>query len=97
MPIAIKNKFVLITASLVVVIVLFVFSTRRSNIDFNTQVKPILNDNCISCHGGVKKQGGFSVLFHEEALAKLKSGRYGIIPGDPRNSEKNACRTNMIH
>lgn len=56
-------------------------------IDFNTQVKPILNKKCISCHGGVKKKGGFSVLFEEEALAKTESGKPAIIPGDPHASE----------
>ncbi len=81
------NKALLITVSLVVSASVFVFSTTHSTIDFNTQVKPILNKNCITCHGGVKKQGGFSVLFRSEALAKVKSGKYAIIPGDPGNSE----------
>ncbi len=81
------NKTILLTASLVAVVSFFVFSTGHSPVDFNTDVKPILNRSCISCHGGVKKQGGFSVLFREEALAKLKSGKYGIVPGDPGESE----------
>ncbi|MBO0932003.1 DUF1553 domain-containing protein [Fibrella aquatilis] len=56
-------------------------------VDYSTQVKPILNKHCIACHGGVKKQGEFSVLFEEEALAKNKSGHAAIIPGDAKNSE----------
>lgn len=60
---------------------------KKSTIDFTTQVKPILNKHCISCHGGVKQKGGFSVLFREEALAKTKSGKPAIVPGDPANSE----------
>lgn len=55
-------------------------------IDFSTQVKPILNKHCISCHGGVKKSGNFSVLFEEEAFAPTKSGKPAIIPGDPDGS-----------
>ena len=55
-------------------------------VDYSTQVKPILNKNCIACHGGVKKQGGFSLLFQEEALGKTKSGKPAIIPGQPENS-----------
>lgn len=86
-PIVINRKTFLLTGSLLVLGTLFVFSTRHATIDFNTQVKPILNRSCINCHGGVKKQGGFSVLFRSEALAKLKSGRYGIVPGDPGKSE----------
>jgi len=56
-------------------------------VDFATQVKPIINKHCISCHGGVKQKGGFSLLFREEALAKTKDGKYGIVPGDPEHSE----------
>lgn len=62
------------------------FSSEKP-IDFNTQVKPILNKKCITCHGGVKQQGGFSVLFREEAMAATKSGKPAIIPGNPEDSE----------
>ncbi len=60
------------------------FSAKE--IDYNVDVKPILNKNCISCHGGVKKQGGFSILFKEEAFAKTKSGSPAIIPFEPEKS-----------
>src|SRR6185437_7897653 len=56
-------------------------------IDFNTQVKPIINRKCITCHGGVRAKGGFSLLFQQEALAKTESGKPAIIPGDPDHSE----------
>lgn len=60
---------------------------KKQTIDFSTQVKPILNKNCIACHGGVKKQGGFSVLFREEALGNTSSGKPAIIAGDPEHSD----------
>ncbi|MBC8151392.1 MAG: hypothetical protein H7Z72_00620, partial [Bacteroidetes bacterium] len=47
----------------------------ESRVDYNTQVKPLLNKNCIACHGGVKKASGFSLLFKHEALAPAKSGK----------------------
>ncbi len=56
-------------------------------IDYNTQVKPIINSRCISCHGGVKQNGGFSLLFEEQAKGKTKSGAIAIIPGHPGQSE----------
>jgi len=56
-------------------------------VDFNTQIKPILNKNCIACHGGVKKVEGFSVLFRHEAVAPTKSGKPAIIPGHADQSE----------
>ncbi|WP_010518544.1 PSD1 and planctomycete cytochrome C domain-containing protein [Croceivirga radicis] len=58
-----------------------------SRVNFNTQIKPILNKRCISCHGGVKKSGGFSVLFEEEAFAATESGKPAIIKGDAAASE----------
>lgn len=65
----------------------FIFLSNRSKINYTTQVKPIINKNCITCHGGVKQKGGFSLLFREEALAKTETGKYGIVPGDVGNSE----------
>lgn len=59
----------------------------EKDVDFSTQVKPILNKHCISCHGGVKRSGNFSLLFREEALDTTESGKFGIIPGDPQHSE----------
>ncbi|WP_367915311.1 DUF1553 domain-containing protein [Leadbetterella sp. DM7] len=56
-------------------------------VDYITQVKPILNKHCISCHGGVKMQSNYSLLYREEALGKGKSGKYGIIPGNASGSE----------
>ena len=56
-------------------------------INYALDVKPILNKNCIVCHGGVKKLGGFSVLFEEEAFAKTKSGKVAIVRGDAKASD----------
>lgn len=63
------------------------WSPFSEEIDFNTQVKPILNKRCVSCHGGVKKAGNYSVLFSHEALGKAKSGKHPIIAGDADASE----------
>jgi hypothetical protein len=87
MRISKQKKTITVVASLSLLAVLFVWSTHSATVDFNAEVKPILNKKCISCHGGVKQQGGFSLLFRSEALAKTESGRFAIIPGDPANSE----------
>ncbi|SDJ90166.1 Carbohydrate binding module (family 6) [Catalinimonas alkaloidigena] len=60
---------------------------REPPLDFNADVRPILNQQCIACHGGVKRSGGFSLLFREEALAPTESGKPAIVPGDPDGSE----------
>jgi hypothetical protein len=81
------RKTLLIPFLLTALIAVFVFSTRRQAVDFSADVKPIINKKCISCHGGVKKQSGFSLLFRSEALAKTKSGKPAIVPGDADASE----------
>src|ERR1700740_2494210 len=56
-------------------------------VDFSRDIRPILNQNCSSCHGGVRQKGGVSFSFREEALGKGKSGLPTIVPGDPDASE----------
>ena len=82
-----SKKFLFIIIPAIAAISLFVFSSSQPAIDFNTQVKPILNKKCITCHGGVRRKAGFSLLFRSDALAKNKSGKPAIIPGDPDHSE----------
>ncbi len=57
-------------------------------IDFNAQIRPILNQSCTSCHGGVKAAGDISFVYRE-AAAKVgkKSGRPVIVAGKPEASE----------
>jgi len=80
---------ILIIALLVLVlsIISFAWIGKNDTIDFTTQIKPIINKHCISCHGGVKQKGGFSFLFREEAMAVTESGQPAIIPGEPGKSE----------
>jgi hypothetical protein len=83
-----RSKKIIVTILLLTgAVVIFTYSTSNSKVDFNTEVKPILNKKCITCHGGVKRQGGFSVLFRSEALANTESGKPAIVPGEPGKSE----------
>ncbi len=66
---------------------LWLTGCKDEKIDFSAQVKPILNKRCISCHGGVKRNADFSLLFRHEALDTTESGKLAIIPGDPNHSE----------
>jgi hypothetical protein len=60
---------------------------ESKGIDFNTQVKPIFNKQCITCHGGVKVKGGFSMMTREDILAPTKSGKPAVVPGNAGASE----------
>ena len=56
-------------------------------VHFSRDVRPILNQNCMQCHGGVRQKNGVSFLFREEALGTGKSGKRTIVPGKPDESE----------
>ncbi|MEM1124628.1 MAG: DUF1549 domain-containing protein, partial [Bacteroidota bacterium] len=83
------TKWLLVSFGLLGVFILLNQCTFHSEqaIDFNTQVKPILNQKCIHCHGGVKQSAGFSLMTREKALSPTDNGQPAIVPGDADNSE----------
>ena len=77
------NMYWLLTLSLIISGILvstYISSSSNAQISYAQDVKPILNKHCIACHGGVKKQGKFSLLFQEEAYAATASGKPSIVP-----------------
>src|SRR5579862_1813204 len=60
-----------------------------AKIDFNRDIRPILNENCLKCHGpddgGRKAKLRFDL--REPALKPAKSGKIAIVPGAPEKSE----------
>ena len=55
--------------------------------DFNQPtIQSLLQDHCVSCHGGVKKRGGFSVVSLEPMLGKGDSDVPILVPGKPEAS-----------
>src|SRR4051812_27753355 len=61
--------------------------TLPARVDFNRHIRPILNQNCTACHGGVKRAAGISFIYREEATRAGESGRPTIVPGKPDQSE----------
>ena len=83
-----RKRFIIFLGTIFIsLVVLFYVVKPENEVDFSADVKPILNKHCISCHGGVKKTAGFSVLFESEALGETQSGKPAIIPGNSNKSE----------
>ncbi len=85
--IKIPMAYWIVVSSIILVTVVSSYFVSNNKVDFNVEIKPLLNKKCITCHGGVKRQAGFSLLFRSDALSKSKSGKFAIIPGDAQNSE----------
>ncbi len=62
-------------------------SASGDEVDFNRDVRPIFNERCVACHGGVRQQAGLSLLFRADATRPAESGRSAVVPGDPGASE----------
>ena len=52
---------------------------------YTERVRPILEKNCYSCHGGMNHRGGFNM---QTKAGMLKGGKDGVavVPGDPGKS-----------
>ncbi len=85
--IANMKKYLLFLCGLLLLVAVAWLPWQSHKVDYNIVVKPILNKHCMSCHGGVKKKGGFSLLTREEALQPTESGKIAIVPGKPGESE----------
>lgn len=82
-----RSKFIMLISTFLGAFLLWQWYNHSQKVDYATQIKPILNQRCITCHGGVKKSGGFSLLTREEALLPAKSGKPAIVPGNANASE----------
>ncbi|MEZ4699858.1 MAG: PSD1 and planctomycete cytochrome C domain-containing protein [Rhodothermales bacterium] len=65
----------------------YLFRAAHAPPDFNSEIRPLLNGQCLRCHGGVRQAGDFSLLFPDDALLPGESGRIPIVPGQPDSSE----------
>ncbi|HRI13800.1 MAG TPA: ankyrin repeat domain-containing protein [Verrucomicrobiota bacterium] len=57
-----------------------------TSIDFNRDIRPMLERSCAGCHSGEKPKGGFGITTRDLALKGGQSGEPAIIPGHGNGS-----------
>jgi hypothetical protein len=57
--------------------------------DWNWDVRPILSQNCFSCHGRATQKGGVRLDTEQAAYAEISEdkGHHALVPGNPGKSE----------
>jgi hypothetical protein len=67
---------------------LFAFSLGSSSagsVEFNRDIRPILSDNCYTCHGPDKANRKTSLRLDNEASVFTDlGGHQAVVPGDPK-------------
>jgi hypothetical protein len=53
---------------------------------FETKIRPVLTENCGTCHGSRRPKSGLRLSERVFVLRGGKSGQPAIVPGDPENS-----------
>jgi hypothetical protein len=58
-------------------------------VDFSRQIRPILANNCLKCHGAdpAERKANLRLDVRESALGAAESGEHAIVPGKPEVSE----------
>ncbi|MBL9153974.1 MAG: PSD1 domain-containing protein [Verrucomicrobiales bacterium] len=57
-----------------------------AEIDFEREIRPILAEKCLLCHGPDDSKGGLRLTGLDFATRELESGHRGIVPGRPELS-----------
>ena len=82
------NKHALLVLSICLIVTGTLRAASKPAIDFNRDVRPILSENCFSCHGPDKnkRKAGLRLDVKEDAFKKLDSDNFAIVPGKPAQS-----------
>jgi hypothetical protein len=75
-------------ATLIFGVILGAATCSAEPIDFSRQIRPILSENCIACHGPDEKGRKGKLRLDDEQDAKRdRKGDFVILPGKPEQSE----------
>ena len=63
--------------------------SKQSNVDFKTDIRPILSNRCFACHGPdeSKVESGLRLNEFESATSPADSGSRALVPGSVSESE----------
>lgn len=88
MMIAPKTRFQAIRLQ-ILAFILLVSATPSfaQTVDFSRDVRPIFNEFCVSCHGGVKQASNLSFIYRDSLIKPAKSGEIPVLPNYPLESE----------
>ena len=87
------SRLCYISTRLILVLLAFltltgVFNAKAEEVDFNTQIRPLLSNNCLTCHGPDEEERAAGLRLDTEAGSRLDLGGYAAIaPGNPNASE----------
>lgn len=81
------SRLLLLAAGAALCLSLNAGCSRAPEVSFNEDIRPILNERCAACHGGIRRQGDLSLLFRHEAIAEAESGLRAVVPFKPAESE----------
>ena len=71
----IEHLFVPLTCVLAVLLgASYLNAADAVTIDFTSQIRPILRDHCLDCHGGVKQAADLSFIHRDAALEVIEAG-----------------------
>ncbi|HAC92938.1 MAG TPA: hypothetical protein DCF63_20245, partial [Planctomycetaceae bacterium] len=62
-------------------------SAVAQNVDFASQIQPLLARRCYACHGPDQQEGGIRFDQRDSLLVPADSGLVAIVSGDPNASE----------
>src|SRR6185436_13903319 len=64
-------------------------ATSSAPVNYNRQIRHILADKCLACHGfdAAERKGSLRLDVRESAVGAAESGEHAIVPGKPESSE----------
>jgi mono/diheme cytochrome c family protein len=60
---------------------------QAEEVDFSTQIQPILARKCFACHGPDHQEAGLRFDDRSTTVGAAESGKHAVVPGQPASSE----------